>query len=116
MKLTLRHCVDMGDWYVIERAEHDGRTWWEPTEYGKRFMTSARFSDADVEGSAEEMLAIADAIERRESVRFKRCAVVATRERVEFESPRNSTRPGFCSLAEADELAREIRAVVATNH
>ena len=33
-------------------AEHDGRTWWEPTEYGSRFMTSARISDADVEGTS----------------------------------------------------------------
>lgn len=113
MKLTIRHCDWMGDWYVIERAEHDGREWTEqtgPNSYALR--TSARFSDADVEGDASEMLAIADAIERRDGVHFKRCSVNVDHDRVFFSSPRNSTYDGECSLAEADDLAAEIRRVL----
>lgn len=104
----------MDDWYCIERAEHDGREWLEkvgPNGFALRY--SGRISDADVEGTGVEMLAIADAIEARSFVRFKRCAVDARKNPVEFESPRNSERAGTCSLAEADELAKEIRSKLA---
>ncbi len=54
------------------------------------------------------MLTIAEAIERREAVQFKRCAVDATTEPVWFWSPRNSRKPGATSFAEADALAKQI--------
>jgi hypothetical protein len=92
MKLTIRKSDALDDWYVIERAEHDGRSWLEPTQYGVAFQCSARISDADVEGYASEMLAIADAIEAGTVARFKRCAVDATSDVVRFWSPRNSMR------------------------
>jgi hypothetical protein len=67
-------------------------------------------SDADVEGTAEEMIAIADAIDSRAHVSFKRCAVKWTDEHVEFWSPRNSQRRGVVSHEDATLLAGEVRA------
>lgn len=116
MKLTIRPCESLGDWYVIERAEHDGRVWFEET--GPNSMSlraSARFSDADVEGTRAEMLMIADAIQFRTSASFRRCSVDATAEPVRFNSPRNSQVDGTCSLAEADELAEEILRILGGN-
>lgn len=110
MRLTITQSDVMEDWYLIERETHDGRTWLEPMPGGgAMFMTSSRFSDADVEGHADQMLAIADAIEQRQSVRFKRCAVRVDGQRVFFCSPRNSQREGECTLEEADELVKVIR-------
>lgn len=100
------------DWYSIERAEHDGRVWQEPTEYGSSLMASARISDADVEGTAEHMLAIADAIERRQQFSAKRCAVAVSGDMVSLWSPKNSREAGHIPLAAADKLAESIRTVV----
>ena len=110
MKLTVRKS-DLDDWYIIERAEHDNLAWIErPGPNLSALRTSARFSDnADVEGSAAEMRAIADAIERRALVSFKRCAVDATSDVVRFRSPRNSVVDGVVSRPEADALAEIIR-------
>lgn len=114
MKLKLKHCDWMEDWYCIERAEHDGRTWMQETgPNSMSFMSSARISDADVEGCSVEMLAIAEAIENRALESFKRCAVDASTNNVRFWSPRNSRLPGIASWAEAEALAVEIREVLA---
>lgn len=96
------------NWYCIERAEHDhtGKI------AGQGFVWSGRISDADVDGTAEEMLTLAYAIERREWESHKRCAVdarAALGGNVEFWSPRNSQRRGRVSLVAAQALAREIR-------
>lgn len=121
MKLTIRKPFKDIGLYTIERAEHENKFWFDIVKEESGFtyhraMHSGRFSDyADVEGSAEEMLAIAEAIEKRTSVAFKRCAVYVLGEEVAFKSPRNSTRPGKCSLAEADELAAEIREKLSGN-
>lgn len=110
-KLTLRSCADViPDWWVIELAEHDGVEELRPTgPNSASWFSSARMSDADVEGTSAEMMAIAVAIELREYVGFKRCAVDASKEPVEFWSPRNSQRPGMVSRASAEALAKEIR-------
>lgn len=108
MKLTLRQSSE--DWYVIERAEHDGRIWFErvgPNSMALR--SSARISDADVEGTAADMRDIARAIEARGVVEFRRCAVDASLDPVRLWSPRNSTKSGEVPLADADALAAEIR-------
>lgn len=109
VKLTIREST-IEDWYVIERAEHHGRMWLEPLPGGGMALRySGRFSDADIEGSAAEMRAIAKAIRDRTSVSFRRCAVVANAgDTVEFSSPRNSMRPGITTLAAALDLARKI--------
>jgi len=111
MKLKLVKSEGMDNWYRIERAEHDGRQWLERTgPHQMALRCSSRFSDADVEGTAFEMRAIAQAIKARRAERFKRCAVTIDGESVAFESPRNSTVPGIVTLAEADELAHAILA------
>jgi len=114
MKLTLKQSDNLADWYLIERAEHNHTAWFVPIEGGMAFQHSGRISDADVEGTAAEMLAIADAImARKENCDAYRCAVDASVEPVRFWSPRNSQEVGKCSLMEADELAAEIRRVLA---
>lgn len=112
MKLTIIKSDFMGNWYIIERAEHDGRTWLERADHGARVMLSSRFSDADVEGDGAEMLEIANAIEKRCAFYAKRCAVRVDGQVARFRSPRNSLIDGECTLEEADELARLIRATV----
>lgn len=108
--LTIRKSEAIDDWYVIERKVHDGRVW---TEYDRNgdgtLMVSARFSDADVEGTSAEMLAIAEAIFASEATAFRRCAVDARTPQVKFYSPRNSQRPGVVSDTDALALAREIQ-------
>lgn len=37
VKLTLRKSENT-DWYCIERAEHDGRTWLKPIDGGAQFI------------------------------------------------------------------------------
>ena len=110
MRLTLRKSEFLDDWYVIERAEHEGEPWVEDHGDGTGSLRDpARFSDADVEGTAAEMCAIATAIEKRDHAAFRRCAVSTHSAGVSFWSPRNSQESGYVSLAEADELAALIR-------
>lgn len=99
MKIVLRKTDVMDDWYVIEPED-----------------TTISFSDADVEGTAAEMLGIAQAIEQRGSEFFHRCSVVVHWgfNEVMFDSPRNSQECGVVTLAEADELAKEIREKLGT--
>lgn len=116
MKLKLQNCGD--DWYTIERANHENKHDLRPLydtegkQIGSALWYSGRISDADVEGTGEEMQAIADAIENRASVGFKRCAVkfLGSGEFFLFWSPRNSQEPAVVPVADADDLAREIRA------
>ena len=74
-QLTLRKSEWLDDWYVVEWAEHDGREWMEPTTWGASFQRSARVSDAEVEGTRAEMLALAEALEAGKNESFRRCAV-----------------------------------------
>lgn len=106
-------------WYTIEKAEHGNvqTTVMDGPNHGFLYY-SGRISDADVEGPAHEMLAIAEAIEQRRRVEFKRCAVDARvcveddldgYEIVLFWSPRNSRMRGAVDLADAQRLAAQIR-------
>lgn len=107
MKLSLRKSSE--DWFVIERAEHEHKTWVEPIgPNAAALRDSSRFSDADVEGTKAEMLLIADAIQNRKQYGARRCAVRVVGNVVFFSSPRNSQVEGQCSLQEADDLAAEI--------
>lgn len=101
------------NWYLIDRRDHDGREWWEPVEYGRKFCCAHRLvSDADVEGTAADMLGIANAIERRGQYHAKRCAVQVCGDLVEVYRPRGNYRRGVVTLADADALAAEIRATL----
>lgn len=107
--------VGKDDWYTIERAHHARKFGMQPDpELGCMMVTySGRISDADVEGTAEEMLSIAEAIEQRGSCSHGRCAVSVEGDLVSFRSPRNSRRDGVVRLEDADALAAEIRAKLA---
>ena len=110
MRLTIRKSDFMTDWYIIERAEHDGRVWLEKIdEHAMAVRMSSRFSDADVEGTRDEMIELAKAIENRSDVSFRRCAVEMRGESVAFWSPRNSTHDGVVPYTDALELAALIR-------
>jgi hypothetical protein len=109
-KLTLEGSDGGSDWYTIERAEHAHQGDFERTAPNTlAYRWSGRISDADVEGTAAEMLDIAAAIKARKSDEpGRRCAVVVEARRVGFFSPRNSTDVGWVSYADALELAEQI--------
>ena len=116
MKIKLHHCADMGEWYTIIRAEHDGRVWFESVgPNASRYMSSERLSpEACIEGDREQMLEIAAAIQRRGEAHFKRVAVHFEADGAHFRSPKNSEHDGVVTLAEADELAAQILAELGT--
>jgi hypothetical protein len=109
MKIVMEKAEGFDDWYLIVKAEHDGRVWLEKTgPNSSRFMMSERISDACVEGGEEEMVCIAEGIKARECRRFTRCAVAFHPDGVHFWSPRNSKEDGVVTVEEADELADQI--------
>lgn len=110
MKIKLNHCEDLGDWYTIVRAEHDGREWMERTgPNSQRFMMSERLSpEACIEGNGAEMLELARAIKRRGTARFKRCAVHFESDGAHFSSPKNSEKDAVVSVEEADAFAEQV--------
>lgn len=74
--LTVTPGENIRDWYVIERAEHDGRSWIEwDGEGGGSLMLSSRIGNADIEGTHAEITELAKGILARRNVSFKRCAV-----------------------------------------
>lgn len=125
MKLTITKSDALDNWYLIERAEHDGREWNARTTWGSAFCKSSRICgdavgdtppgfSACVEGTAAEMLDIAEAIERRGEVSFTRCSVDARSEPVLIGSPRNGNGvDAEVTRDEADELAAKIKALLA---
>lgn len=117
MKIKLNHCADLGDWYTIVRAEHDGREWVESTgQNSQRFMASERLSpEACIEGDAGEMLEVANAIKKRGAVSFKRVSVHFEPDGAHFRSPKNSERDAVVTIEEAVELANQILAELPPN-
>ncbi len=108
--LTIRKSSYIDNWYLIERKKREGVHGLRIDRDGNgSYIDSARISDADVEGTAAEMRAIASAIEASEFVSYYRCAVDARTPQVRFYSPRNSQRHGIVSRADAVALAQEIR-------
>jgi hypothetical protein len=110
--LTLRESMD--GWYCIEKKEHENemgfRPFGPPGLGGMALYSSARPSDADVEGTAEEMLDIAQAIDERGSFSAKRCAVRVEGDFAYFCSPRNSMQDARVPFHHARDLAVEIKA------
>jgi len=95
---------------TLRKCDHVSDDWWVIEEEG-----GGDFSDASVEGTGAEMLAIAAAIESRGQDHFKRCEVFVDERAKEarFCSPRNTQgHRGTCSLAAADRLAKLIRELV----
>ena len=107
------------DWYLIERAEHDGRDWIQTeTDDGGQTsgtcMVSARISDACIEGTSEHMIGIAHAIEKGGEYNAKRCAAKTVGGRVLFHSPRHSQVRASVSMTAAMRLAVSIRQATGT--
>lgn len=117
-ELVCKRSDELEDWFTIERAEHDGRTWMEPVDYGggikgSALMMSCRITDACVEGTGEEMLSLARAIDRGSGDNFKRCAVYPCEGGFALSSPRNSTYAAVVPADVALRLAASIRLAVA---
>ncbi len=122
MRLTIRKWDVFPDFYVIERADCDGRDWDGTGVKRSRLCGAAVLLcanpapegySADIEGSARDMLDIATAIEGRREDGAKRCSVDARQEPVLFGSPRNDNGVrGEATFAEADDLAAQIRAML----
>ncbi len=112
-EITLCKLEGLPDWYSIEWAEHENRVWTKPIPGGLALMYSGRICDADVEGTSHEMLAIADAIDNRLSVSFRRCEARNIQVGYALSSPRNSRVAAAISYEQAAHLATEIRRVLA---
>lgn len=104
----------LGDWWTIELYVHSHREWLKPEEHGFSYQYSGRIADCDVEGTSQEMLEIAKAIEGRGEYAARRCAVKVDGEIVYFWSPRNSRegREGKTSIEYALDLAKKIRETI----
>ena len=117
----------LDDWFVIERAAHDGSSWFVDVNGIKippaalhmhsvlGFQCSSRICDADVEGSRAEMQALANAILKGTSVSFKRAAVAygGANGAFYFWSPRNSRTVARVPKERAVHLANQILVVTA---
>lgn len=66
----------LDDWYVIE------------------YDDGGDISDASVEGTKAEIIAIAQAVLKNDAEYFKRCSVFPTNKGFKFSSPRNSQGSG----------------------
>lgn len=111
--LTIRRS-EASDWYVIERLVHDGHVWIEWSNNGRSgsVRASSRIGNADIEGTAAEMRAIAVAVRDRADVSFRRCAAKTVNDGVLLWSPRNSDSPTLVAYPVALELAKLILAEV----
>lgn len=92
-RLRFSKVSEPDDWYLIEQES---------------VMERVRVSDADVEGTFDEMREIAKAIRSRGAKTFRRCAVRVDDGLAYFWSPRNSTRYGVVPVGIADDLAGQI--------
>lgn len=118
MKIKLKKCDGLDDWYTIVRAEHDGRAWSEQVGGNSyQWMMSERLTpDACIEGNSSEMVAIANAIKARGSESFKRCSVHFEDDGVHFCSPRNSSVDAVISIEDADEFAFKVLQLLHTEN
>ena len=112
--MTLRKSDWLDDWYVIEWAEHEHTMGVVPVGgRGFAFTHSGRVGDADVEGTAAEMLALAAAIESGGWAGGSRCRAVTRPDgKVHLCSPRNSIDGIVVTRESAASLAAEIRRVL----
>lgn len=113
-KLILVACDTIDDWWIIERAEHDGQEWEEYSADGTSAATmrSAWIVDGDIEGYAAEMRDVALAIEQGGSVCFKRCQVTWTPSGYLMGRPRGGSAPVLVTHDVARGLAEDIRSKV----
>lgn len=110
MEIVLKKSENLDDWYLIVRAHHDGRAWFE--QIGPNSMAlrlSERLSpEACIEGDACEMLVLARAIKIRHAAEFERCAVRFEADGAHFWSPKNSEHDAVIPLEFADKFADHV--------
>ncbi len=94
MSLSLDKCGDDWDWYALHR-------------------NGANIQWASIEGDADEWRQVADAIEKFESISFKRVSFVKDGNMWLVSSPRNSMAPTLISTIEVRDLVPVIRAAIA---
>lgn len=93
--ITIRH-GSFDNWFVL--VDERGR----------------EINSASIEGDREQWAAVADAIERNESIGFKRVAFRHHNDgHWSTSSPRNSMSESYVSAADAAQLVVEIRRVLA---
>lgn len=110
-KLKLVKSEMNDNWYTIELAEHPNKVELRAHKAGYNYLWySGRICDSDVEGTAEEMRDIAQAIRDHSTFSHKRCAVCCGPNSVAFWSPRNSEVSGNFSKEDAEDLASQIEA------
>ena len=95
MEIKMERCDWMEDWYTIVKVEKPGEHKEGMSQIGPNsfsMFSSDRLSDADCEGTADEMRVIMQAIlDGSTGANFKRCAVSKhAGDNVIFWSPRNS--------------------------
>lgn len=114
MKLSLRKSFTPYDWYTIERwvSQEELPQMEEFEQLFFRIGVSMPISDAPVEGTKEQMRAIAEAIKARSSVSFRLCSVRVMGEFVYFCNPKHSGRYAEVPLSVADEFADEVLAAL----
>lgn len=98
-------------WCVLEKHpdEHDGSSWFVPIgPMSSAFMTSARISNACVEGSVEDMRGMCRAIlDGAKSFERRRCGFyVDWSDEIVIHSPRNSTYGGLVMREQLEDAAR----------
>lgn len=113
-KLVIVPCEEISDWWIIERAEHDGQEWEKYSEDGTSAVTvcSARIVDGDIEGSSCEMQLVAQAIEQGSSMCFKRCQVNWTATGYLMSRPRGGSAPVLVTHDVARRLAADIQSKI----
>lgn len=111
MKIGFVRSNAISNWFTVERTDVKPRFWIERVENElggySQLCSSLRISDADVEGTEAEMIAIARAVIDGQSISFRRCATSTNGDKVMFWSPRNSQHPGEVPREEAVRAAKE---------
>lgn len=113
---VLVRAATIGGWYTLERRDHTNERVTVRTEYGSALTYSGRIVPdlmSCVEGTANEWLAIADAIERGASESFRSCEAIRTDDGYAFCSPRNSNgNAAHLTLDAARRVAANIRETI----
>lgn len=108
VKLTIRPS-SIGDWWVLERFEHENKGWYENIPFGAQYCHSRRLEKTtDIEGTASNWRDIFIGIRDKDFSYSDRCAVKCFSYGIELRSPRNSPHPTLISWESANFLMKEI--------
>jgi hypothetical protein len=113
-KIILRKSEQLPDWFLVVRAEHDGRMEFIGDELRASLFCSERIGDgfADVEGSRYELEEIINAIQTRRNWSFKRIGLYAEPHGGSLHSPKNSMKLEWFEWSVLDEFAKQASALL----